>query len=266
MVENEWQRRIARAEKLGAQYSFAAEILRFYAAIARFQESFYREINNASGWTKDLDSFAQPLPSELRRRFEAFLSLVETNGPVPLRNAAHESRERGHDSHLQLLTFFWNGSETGTLPPGPDDFFARAFLQPYAAYIRSRSGKQWSGPTPFLCPFCNRKPGLGVLRPLGDGGQRSLVCAFCLAEWEFRRMVCPGCGEEDPQKLPVYTAEELGHVRLEACDSCRTYIKTVDLTKSGLAEPIVDEIASIPLDLWAQKKGYAKLQANLMQL
>ena len=53
---------------------------------------------------------------------------------------------------------------------------------------------------------------------------------------------------------------------MEACDSCRSYIKTVDLTKSGLAEPIVDEMASIPLDLWAQKQGYTKLQSNLMQL
>jgi len=30
--------------------------------------------------------------------------------------------------------------------------------------------------------------------------------------------------------------------------------------------PIVDEMASIPLDLWAQKPGYTKLQSNLMQL
>jgi len=41
---------------------------------------------------------------------------------------------------------------------------------------------------------------------------------------------------------------------------------TVDMTKSGLAEPIVDEMAAIPLDLWAQKQGYTKLQTNLMQL
>jgi FdhE protein len=165
-----------------------------------------------------------------------------------------------------LLTVFWNGTETGTLPPGPHDFFARAFLQPYAIGIRSQSNMRWSGPVPYLCPFCKRKPGLGVLRPLGDGGQRSLVCSFCLAEWEFRRIVCPGCGEENHAKLPVYTAEELKHVRVEGCDSCRSYIKTVDMTKSGLAEPIVDEMAAIPLDLWAQKQGYTKLQTNLMQL
>lgn len=268
MAQNEWQRRIARAEELGTQYSFAAEILRFYVAIARFQESFYGELARSGGSdaASVCELFARPLPAGLTGRFGPFLLVVEQNGPGPLREGARELREDSVDSHSQLLTVFWDGNETGLLQPGPKDFFARAFLQPYAVSIRSRSKMHWSGPTPYLCPFCKRKPGLGVLRPLGEGGQRSLVCSFCLAEWEFRRIVCPGCGEENYAKLPVYTAEELKHVRVESCDSCRTYIKTVDMTKSGRAEPVVDEMAAIPLDLWAQKQGYTKLQSNLMQL
>ena len=271
-TQNEWQRRIARAEELGAQYSFAGEILRFYLVIARFQENFYEELgrsferSSAGAGRVESEPFARPLHRELTNRFESFLSVVEQNGPDQLREAARELRDGGDDSHFQLLNLFWNGTDPGPLPPGPHDFFACAFLQPYAAGIRSRSSVRWSGPTPYRCPFCKRKPGVGVLRPLGDGGQRSLVCSFCLAEWEFRRIVCPGCGEENHAKLPVYTAEELKHVRVEGCDSCRSYIKTVDLTKSGLAEPIVDEMASIPLDLWAQKQGYTKLQCNLLQL
>jgi formate dehydrogenase maturation protein FdhE len=31
-----------------------------------------------------------------------------------------------------------------------------------------------------------------------------------------------------------------------------------------LAEPVVDEIASAALDLWAQEHGYAKWQVNLL--
>ncbi len=264
---NEWQRRIARAEELSAQYGFAVEILRLYAAIARFQERFYREIGSLrgrydAGAETDFGAFARPLPHDVARSFGGFLSVVERNGPLALREAARELRQGGEDGHLKFLTEFWDGS--GALETGAGDFLARAFLQPYAAGIRSNA--RWSGPTPYLCPFCKRKPALGVLRPLGDGGQRSLICSLCLAEWEFRRVVCPGCGEEDHAKLPVYTAEELKHVRVEACDSCRTYIKTVDMTKSGLAEPIVDEMAAIPLDVWAREQGYTKLQSNLMQL
>ena len=265
MAQNEWQRRISRAEQLGTQYTFAAEILRFYSVIARYQESIHGVVRGAVGGNGGIETAAveRPLAPELVGHFADFLALVEQSGPGPLREAARGLLNDGADSQTELLTAFWNSNAP---PLGLNDFFSRAFLQPYAARVRALSGFLWNGPAPFSCPFCKRKPGVGVLRPLGDGGQRSLVCSFCLFEWEFRRIVCPGCGEEDHTKLPVYTAEELKHVRVEACDSCRIYIKTVDMTKSGLAEPVVDEIASIPLDVWAQQHGYTKLQVNLLQM
>lgn len=268
-AEGEWQRRIARAGELGTQYSFASEILRFYAAIALFQKEVSTEFDLSERAQSDKESvaaiFARSLPSEVTSRFRDFISVVEQNGPGPLREAARELKNND-DSHLDLLKMFWEGSDVHSVVVGPNDFFPRAYLQPYAASIRARSTLRGSGPAPYLCPLCKRKPGVGVLRPLGDGGQRSLICSFCLEEWEFRRIVCPGCGEENHAKLPVYTAEELKHVRVEACDSCRIYIKTVDMTKNGLAEPVVDELAAVPLDLWAQNHGYTKLQPNLLQL
>ena len=38
------------------------------------------------------------------------------------------------------------------------------------------------------------------------------------------------------------------HLRIDACDTCRYYLKAVDLTRLGLAVPIVDEVAGAPLD------------------
>jgi FdhE protein len=77
-------------------------------------------------------------------------------------------------------------------------------------------------------------------------------------------MVCPACGEQIVEKLAVYTAEQFPHVRVEACDTCRYYVKTVDLTKNGHALPVVDELATIPLNLWAQEHAYVKLRSNLL--
>ena len=269
-AQNQWQRRIQRAEELGAQYSFATEILRFYVAVARFQARLSEELSRSRALsmpaTSEANIFEEQLPTELVSRFRSFLSVIQKNGPEAVRGAADELRNAGDDANVRMLTAFWHGADHAEVSPGPQDFFARAFLQPYAVALRSQINLRSDGPAPYICPFCKRKPGLGILRPLGDGGQRSLVCSLCLAEWEFRRIVCPGCGEENHAKLPVYTAEELKHVRVEACDSCRTYIKTVDMTTNGLAEPVVDEMASIPLDLWAQGQGYAKLQPNLLQL
>ena len=273
MNTNEWQRRVIRAEEMAERHASAAEILRFYAAVARFQAEFYRELER-SEWigkaASSSDPFALWPDREVAGGLHRLLRVVEQSGPAKLGEAARKLAARDEQSHLQLLSVFWENTSwenTGNAPAaGTDNFFARAYLQPYAVGIRTRARLRWSGPTAFVCPFCKRKPGLGVLRPLGEGSQRSLICSFCLAEWEFRRIVCPACGEEDPLKLPVYAAEELQHVRVEACDSCKCYIKTVDLTKSGLGEPVVDEMASVALDLWASEHGYAKLQVNLLQL
>ncbi len=266
MWQSSRQRRIARAEDLATQYPSAAEVLHFFVPVARFQDESYCSAQKALKSQEQGVSFAQPLAAVVVERFPGFLSLVEGIGPGPVAAAVRELRNQPANGHRELLSAFWTRAGTPVMGDGDQEFFARAFLQPYAEFVRERAGKQQKGHTPCLCPFCSHKPGVGVLRPLGDGGQRSLVCSFCLGEWEFRRIVCPGCGEENHSKLPVYTAEEFKHVRVECCDSCRNYIKTVDLTRNGLADPVVDEIASIPLDLWAQEHGYTKIQVNLMLL
>ena len=61
----------------------------------------------------------------------------------------------------------------------------------------------------------------------------------------------------------AYVASQFAHVRVEACETCRTYINTIDLTKDGRAVPEVDELAAVPLTLWADENGYAKLERNL---
>ena len=98
------------------------------------------------------------------------------------------------------------------------------------------------------CPFCNARPVAGVLRGEGDGGKRWLLCSLCSTEWQYRRVLCPGCGEENKDKLPIYTAAEFPAARVDACDTCQTYLKSIDLTKDGHAIPMVDEIATVALE------------------
>src|SRR5579871_2639466 len=69
----------------------------------------------------------------------------------------------------------------------------------------------------------------------------------------FRRILCAACGEEREEKLPVYVAEQFPHIRVECCDTCKHYLRTVDLTKNGNALPEADDLAAIPLTLWAQE-------------
>jgi len=256
-----WQKRVARAEELAIRHPFAAELLLFYVHLARFQERLYPQVVRGPA-----GGFSDPLESEsLLESSEPFLLMIEERGPARLADVALGLRS----SELQsgwpdLLDAAWSTAEF--LPTEPRDFLARAFLQPYAESVRSRLPSPRDSSNGRLCPFCRRKPATGILRPQGDGALRSLLCSFCLGEWELRRIVCANCGEEDNKKLPVCTTNEFPQIRVECCDSCKTYIKTVDLTKSGIADPVVDEIASAPLDLWAQENTYVKLHPNLLGL
>jgi FdhE protein len=173
-------------------------------------------------------------PSDVSMHLPALLSLVKRIGPADLTRKAEES-----------------------------GLLERWLVQPSFEYLAAQSAVARNVVRPD-CPFCGEKPQVGVLRGEGDGAKRSLICSLCSTEWEFRRLLCPGCGEENPDMLPVYTAEELSYVRIEACDTCRVYIKAVDLSRNGLAVPVVDEVATVSLNLWAEDHGYSKLQLNLL--
>lgn len=261
MAKDLWGQRIGRTEELSDQHPFAAEVLRFYSHVARFQQELYGRLRPfATGQTPVLLS-DQPEFRELLDSFPRFLSLVEKQAPANFARCARELHKSTSD-WAGLLNRCWSANDGP--PTAPQEFIGFIFLQPYAEFVRSRAALHLEGYNHSLCPFCNRKPVVATLRQQGDGGRRSLLCGFCLCEWEFRRIVCPACSEENNAKLPVYTAESFPHIRVECCDACRTYLKSIDLTKNGLAVPLVDELASLPLDLWAQEHGYEKLHPNLL--
>jgi len=262
MKVSPWQRRIHRAQELAGQHPSVAEILGFYVHVARFQEDLHHRLNAALP-QQSASTNPELTPTELAElasRFEPFLSVAEEHGPKPLAELSRELRARDQDFWPELLDASWIAHS----PSGAQELLAQAFLQPYAELLRSRASLRPTQTSYALCPFCDRKPALGALRQMGDGAARSMVCSFCLAEWEFRRIVCPGCAEENDKKLPVFTASDFDYIRVECCDVCKTYIKSVDLTKNGRAEPLVDELASAPLDLWAREHGYTKLHNNLL--
>jgi predicted RNA-binding Zn-ribbon protein involved in translation (DUF1610 family) len=140
-----------------------------------------------------------------------------------------------------------------------EKFFWHVVMQPHAEHFRKPGEAVGS-----KCPSCGSKPVVGVLRGEGDGAKRALICQLCAREWPYRRLICPNCGEEDKDKLPVYVAAQIDYVRVEACDSCHTYLKSVDLTKDGFAVPVVDEIATVALNLWAEEQGYTKIETNVL--
>jgi formate dehydrogenase accessory protein FdhE len=266
---SEYDARIHRAERLAAQHFFATEFLDFYKHIAAFQKTLRLNIA-ATGNLKSSRSSSADLRSPLDLtvllpHFRGFLSTIERRAPAALATSAHQMSLLPSDSWIAGLEAYWqHGGKYDQQVGAFAQFLARAFLQPYAEFRASQAVKAPVVMTVNTCPLCGARPLLGVLRPEGDGGKRFLLCSFCSEQWEFRRILCPTCGEEAESKLPVYVTEQLPHIRVEACDTCKFFVPGVDLTKDGNAIPLVDDLAAIPLTLWAHEHGYSRLQPNLL--
>jgi FdhE protein len=259
----DWDERIARARRLALDNAAARDLLTFYAALAEYQQSLFLTAGNvhpASDFADSIDvnAAASAVPG--------FLAWLQNAAPTPLAAAA---------ATIQVDVSEWNRLMRESLTRddvdvdgGVTSFVIDAVLQPFAerAAIARREDADPSPSKSARCPICSGLPCLGVLRPEGHGAKRMLLCARCVTEWEFLRVVCANCGEEEFEKVPVYTTESFPLVRIEACDTCKRYVKTIDLTKDGRAVPIVDDIASVPLDLWAGEQGYARVRASILSV
>jgi formate dehydrogenase maturation protein FdhE len=285
MTPCSWDQRIRRAKELSSVYSFAAEALRFYIRVATLQRNLYKEFEQVFAKSSHL---SVPWPrlsadeldvSALAQRFSAFLTEIGPISPFSLAQAAAGLAQKGPAAWQRVIVDFWNrelrpaaaslsalGESDASATSIAEGAVVWLFLQPYAEYLAARHGPVLIQGTPSRCPLCGAKPIVAALRPEGDGAKKSLICMLCAHEWTFRRIYCPACGEEREPQMAFYSSQEIPHVRVDVCESCHTYMKSVDLTKTGLAVPIIDELATLPLDLWARENGYEKLQINILGL
>ncbi len=256
-----WDKQIRRADQLAPQANGSKELLSFYAQLLRAQKDIYDYLRSRAGWlpSGDLES-DWPVLSEA---FPGFLKVVEKYGPATLAAEARDLSATGGDVAAERLTTYWRSASD-------IQFFEKAFLQPYLRWLAESDGRPVGreiSASERFCPFCGGNPQVSFLQnkeTTAESGNRDLLCAACLSSWEFRRVVCASCGEERPAKLGYFHSPEFDHVRVEACDTCKHYIKGIDLTRAGFAAPLVDEINAAPLDLWAREHGYAKIELNLV--
>jgi FdhE protein len=258
----DWSKRIERASYLAGRHPAAAEVLNFYRRILEFQKDVYERAASRLAPAPD-GPFRERLDVDIAmQQLPVLLLLVQGNGPSKLAQEAADLSRESAERCRQFLDDFLRTQDADDA--GRYVFFARVLFQPIAEHFAATPAATLAGFSGMVCSVCGARPQVAVLRPEGDGGKRFLVCSFCLTEWEFRRVLCPVCGVEDHTKLPRYTAEGMSAVRVEACESCHYYLKSVDLTVDGHALPLVDEVATASLDLWAMENGFHKIRRNLM--
>jgi len=231
-----------RARQLAEQHHGSAEPLLFAAGLLKAQATVHAADLSA------VAAAARPV-----------LEYCAGKGPPELAKDARAALTEGFDFRVRA---YW---ETGEF-----DYLARAALQPYARVLRETGVSPARGLS-GSCVFCGGAPGVSSPRippgpRTGEGAIRMLHCSLCASAWQVGRIRCPACGEEDPEKLPSFTAPQHLGVRVEACDSCKAYVKSIDLSLDARRVPEIDELVSLSLDLWAVEQGYQRLEPGLAGL
>src|SRR5262249_25027068 len=140
-------------------------------------------------------------PAPLLPPGRAALKRLAPASPQPLRACFEELLGDPGRLAAALETYVREGGRGESAQEPREQLAARIVVSPYAELL-SRGD---SGPAGGQrCPRCAGLPVAGVLRPAGDGGKRSLLCAFCGSEWEFRRVCCAYCGESEEKALAVF--------------------------------------------------------------
>lgn len=209
----------------------------------------------------DVDSAAGPVMAELDLAVESLLIPPHTV-PEPLAAAGREIAGLPGPRRRELVEAW---IDDPSLVEPRLAFWVRVAAMPLletaAAGVRIPTGEEWHG---GACPLCGGQAQISVIAEesgefLG-GSPRSLVCGRCSSWWLFPRAVCAVCGEEDPRNLGSYMVEGQRAVRIDACETCHGYVKTFDLREPGglAVVPLVDDVATLTLDVWAGEQGLAR--------
>lgn len=196
--------------------------------------------------------------------FQTLCQIVEKENSE-LEGAVKEIREALKDNKLSLQELFegWVKEEKYIDPQMASFNFplltllVRYSLQPSLQAIASRlknliHEELWGK---GYCPICGSSPFLSELR--GEGGERIFFCSFCGHEWKGRRLFCPFCENTNPQSLRYHYLEKESEYRIDLCDKCKRYIKTIDTRKlEGVIIPEVEDIATLHLDILAEEDGF----------
>ncbi len=240
--------RIARAGRVAVERRSSAEVLTFFAAVAVRQRDLLPEaarlVSTDARFAAalDIDAVAPLVPP--------FVAALRTEAPVRVDETLAPLSQLGAFDWQPICADVWRqGGAIDETRGAGEAFVAEAVLQPFAALRAAATpGEAAAGPDATRCPRCGGRAVAATLRERGHGAGRALVCGFCATAWSVPRVVCPACGETRVEALPVFRDGDLPAVRLDACDTCRVYIKTVDLTVDGRVDPVVDDLATPALD------------------
>lgn len=271
-VTSPWATHRRRGEALRDHHPHTRQVLTLYLALLDAWEEAWRqaladrpEPGELAGWAAE-----QVAPR--------IVAVTVHSGPEPLAVAVSELA-----AIEPLLAGWLAGAEQSPV----ERYLARAVLRGPLEAVDAAAACA-ADPSPRggrHCPSCGGRPQLSYRANADDAlvsGRRSLSCVRCGSGWPYSSNACAWCGEISAARRTVFAEHRDGpvvgrgvpesageaplfpHLRIEACKACERYLIDVDLGLEPRAVPEVDELAAMPLDLFATERGLAKIAPNLM--
>jgi transcription elongation factor Elf1 len=158
-----------------------------------------------------------------------------------------------------IVRTWYEAVRPGAAPVSPEAAGLESVLQQAMRPFLTRAGdavmarSDLGGWNRGTCPLCGGEPDLAVITAAAD---RLLICGRCAARWRFEQLTCPFCLNSDRSKITSFASRD-GQYRLFACGVCERYLKAYDARRATRpVMPVVDSVATLPLDAAAIQKGF----------
>jgi FdhE protein len=258
-VEGEGAQHRESLERLERIHEFQASLRQRIDPGPRIEPDSVRE-----AWRDGLHLFAAAppaIPSSLfRQALEGLCSLWPSGDPAraaldALLASRAETLTRGfladRDACIRRL------ADANSLEPDILEAVLRTALTPFferaaAPHRELIAAGAWRR---GICPMCGSEPFMARLAL--ENGRRLLACPLCSVEWPIDRLRCPFCDSGDEPHIRFFTVEGDPSHRVECCDLCRRYLKTVDDRVSGRTANLpVEDVVTAHLGALAVEQGY----------
>jgi FdhE protein len=144
-----------------------------------------------------------------------------------------------------------------------EHIFIAAALQLHAARLAALLPPEILRPVGTgVCPACGGAPVACVLvdRPAAHNA-RYCVCATCATQWNTVRVSCVLCGATEGIAYHHVEGRDDG-ISAETCESCHVYVKLLSQAEHPDLDPVVDDIASLGLDMKLRDAGWRRGGVN----
>lgn len=260
--------------------SIPQEIVSFYQALDRVHRKFKEELlprkltpaegENSTGQKAPLINFIdfKPDKEKLKCTFKEICLVLSQHRPALAAELNRLEHKITLDELLGILVerfirqdekLINNFAEQHSFNPELLSLVLFHVAKPYMTnYANSLKGQFNAGLwRENYCPVCGWEPGLAIIT--GENNQTLLHCTMCDTDWPLKSLACPCCLNEDHETLRYLAVESDELYRVNVCEKCKGYIKTVNEGKF-ITRPnyFLVDVSTLHLDMLAEREGYSK--------